>query len=141
MGFSAEWYLADKILYARNWGKTTPESVRKQVDTLDQMLTDSAAGSIYVILDLTQVTKALNLRDFPKAFGSYKTNPKYGWMLMVGQKDPVVRFASGVATTLFKAKQRSFNTVTEAVDFLRNVDPDIDWSTVDPSVLTRPIPA
>ena len=141
MGFSAEWYLPDKILYARNWGDTTPESVRLQVDTLDQMLTDSAAGSIYVILDLTQVTKALNLKDFPKAFGSYKTNPKYGWMLMVGQKDPLVRFASGVATTLFKAKQRTFNSLPEAIEFLRTVDPDINWSTADPGVLTRPIPA
>lgn len=140
MGFSAEWYIPDKILYARNWGETTPEDIRIQVSTLDQMITESASSSIYVILDLTQVTKALSLKDFPKAFGSYKTNPKYGWMLMVGQKDPLVRFASNVATTLFKAKQRTFNNVTEALEFLKAVDPDLDWSTTEPAVLTRPIP-
>lgn len=141
MGFSAEWYIPDRILYARNWGETTVEDIRLQVETLNQMMTDSTSSLIYVILDLTQVTKALNLKDFPKAFGSYKTNPKYGWMLMVGQKDPLVRFASSVATTLFKAKQRTFANVTEALEFLKVVDPDIDWSTVDPAVLVRPIPS
>ncbi len=140
MGFNAEWYIPGKILYARNWGETTLEDIRIQVETLNQMMTESVSDSIYIILDLTQVTKALNLKDFPKAFGSYKTNPKYGWMLMVGQKDPLVRFASNVATNLFKAKQRTFNNVPEALDFLKVVAPELDWSTADAAVLTRPIP-
>lgn len=140
MGFSTEWYLLDKILYVRNWGETTPEGVRLQMDALNQKLEESPASDIYVVIDLTHVTKALSIKDFPKTFSHYKTNPKYEWMLMVGQKDPLVRFASSVATTLFKAKQRTFPTVTEALDFLKVVDPDIDWTNADASVLTRPIP-
>ncbi len=59
---------------------------------------------------------------------------------MVGQKDPLVRFASTVATNLFRAPLRTFETNSQAVAFLKTIDPAIDWSKADQSVLERPIP-
>jgi hypothetical protein len=140
MNFSIEWYVEDQVLFVKHWGPSQPDAVRTQMEMMNQQLDRSPAQSIHVMIDLSDVTKALSVKDFPKAFGSYKTHPKYRWTMMVGQKDPLVRFASTVATNLFRAPLRTFDTNSQAVEFLKTIDPTIDWSKADQSVLERPIP-
>lgn len=140
VNYSIEWYVPDQILFVKHWGATQADEVREQMTLMNQQLELSPAESIHVIIDLSGVTKALKVKDFQKAFAHYKTHPKYRWTMMVGQKDPLVRFASTVATTLFRAPLRAFNTNSEAVEFLKSIDPMIDWSKANPSVLEQPIP-
>ena len=140
VNYSIEWYVEDQVLFVKHWGATQADEVRLQMEMMNNQLDLSPAQSIHVIIDLSGVTKALSVKDFPKAFGSYKTHPKYRWTMMVGQKDPLVRFASTVATNLFRAPLRTFDTNSQAVEFLKSIDPAIDWSKADQSVLERPIP-
>ncbi len=140
VNYRIEWYIPDQILFVKHWGATQADEVRVQMETMNAELERSTSDSIHVIIDLSGVTKALKVKDFPKAFAHYKTHPKYRWTMMVGQKDPLVRFASTVATTLFRAPLRAFSTNSEAVEFLKTIDPMIDWSKANPSVLERPIP-
>ncbi len=138
--YSIEWYVEDQVLFVKHWGPTQADDVREQMATMNQRLDSSPAQSIHVIIDLSEVTKALSMKDFPKAFAHFKTHPKYRWTMMVGQKDPLVRFASTVATNLFRAPLRTFDTNAQAVAFLKTMDPEIDWSKANQSVLERPIP-
>ena len=140
MNFSIEWYVEDQVLFVKHWGATQADEVKIQMETMNHQLDLSAGQSIHVIIDLSDVTKALSVKDFPKAFAHYKTHPKYRWTMMVGQKDPLVRFASTVATNLFRAPLRTFPTNAQAVAFLKTIDPAIDWSKANQSVLERPIP-
>ena len=140
VNYSIEWYVEDQVLFVKHWGATQADEVRTQMETMNHQLDLSSGQSIHVIIDLSQVTKALSVKDFPKAFAHYKTHPKYRWTMMVGQKDPLVRFASTVATNLFRAPLRTFDTNPQAVEFLKSIDPAIDWSKADQSVLERPIP-
>lgn len=140
VNFSIEWYVEDQVLFVKHWGPTRADEVRLQMEMMNHQLDLSSAQSIHVIIDLSSVTRALSVKEFPKAFGSYKTHPKYRWTMMVGQKDPLVRFASTVATNLFRAPLRTFDTNEQAVEFLRSIDPEIDWTKANPLVLERPIP-
>jgi hypothetical protein len=140
VNFSIEWYVEDQVLFVKHWGATKAEEVRIQMETMNHQLDLSTGQSIHVIIDLSEVTKALSMKDFPKAFAHFKTHPKYRWTMMVGQKDAMVRFASSVATNLFRAPLRTFNTNEQAIEFLRTIDPAIDWSKANQSVLERPIP-
>jgi hypothetical protein len=140
VNYSIEWYVEDQVLFVKHWGATQPEEVREQMEKMNHQLDLSTGQSIHVIIDLSAVTKALSVKDFPKAFAHFKTHPKYRWTMMVGQKDPLVRFASTVATNLFRAPLRTFPTNAEAVAFLKSIDPAIDWSKANQSVLERPIP-
>ena len=139
VNFSIEWYVEDQVLFVKHWGATKAEEVRIQMETMNHQLDLSAGQLIHVIIDLSAVTKALSVKDFPKAFAHFKTHPKYRWTMMVGQKDPLVRFASTVATNLFRAPLRTFDTNPQAVEFLKTIDPSIDWSKANQSVLERPI--
>ena len=140
MNFSIEWYVEDQVLFVKHWGPTQADAVRTQMESMNHQLDLSTGQSIHVIIDLSEVTKALSMKDFPKAFAHFKTHPKYRWTMMVGQKDPMVRFASTVATNLFRAPLRTFDTNAQAVAFLKTIDPAIDWSKAKQSVLERPIP-
>ena len=140
VNYSIEWYIADQVLFVKHWGATQADEVREQMAQMNHQLDLSSGESIHVIIDLSSVTKALKVKDFPRAFAHYKTHPKYRWTMMVGQKDPLVRFASTVATTLFRAPLRAFDTLPEATAFLKTIDPMIDWTQANASVLERPVP-
>ncbi len=72
VNFSIEWYVEDQVLFVKHWGATQPEAVRLQMETMNQKLDESAGQLIHVIIDLSAVTKALGVKDFPKAFAHFK---------------------------------------------------------------------
>lgn len=140
MNYSNRWYITNEILYVRYWHESTPEIVVQQIDEMYTMLNQSSGNAIHVIVDATYVTKPLSVKDYSKLVGHYKTHPKYRWTLMVAQKNALIRFVSTIGMHLFNTRQRTFDTVDEALAFLKEIDPDINWSQADPSVLTESIP-
>ena len=54
--------------------------------------------------------------------------PSNGWSLTVGEKSPMVKFVSNLTRQLLRMRTHTFDTMEEAVAFLREVDSSIDWS-------------
>jgi hypothetical protein len=132
-----QWYVEHQVIFVKYWGEVTLDETRRQIEMNFFYNDQSTAPLVHAIIDLSGVTKPLNMAEMAAALKGLKPHPRSGWMITVGEKDPVVRFLSSVARQLFKLRQRAFHTFEEAVEFLKGMDTTIDWNKADLTVLTN----
>lgn len=140
MNYSNQWYIPHHVLYVRYWGESTAEIVLQQIDEMYAMLDESGADAVQVIMDVTQVTKPLSVKDYPRIISRFKAHPKYAWTLIIAQQNALVRFVSSVGVQLFGRHQRIFDTQDQALAFLKGLIPGVDLALADQSVLSDAVP-
>jgi hypothetical protein len=101
------------------------------------ILSDQSPRSlVHVVADSSNVTKNLNIKDVMKTLGNVKPHPKAGWNITVGETDKLIKFTTDVARQILRLRTCSFDTLEQAIAFLKDIDPSIDWQQADQMVLT-----
>lgn len=135
MPVKTQWYVPDAVIYVQFWGETTVEDMQQYIHDAYQLSDLSSRSLVHVIADSSRVTKGINIKEVMKTISNVKPHPKAGWNITVGEKDKIIRFTTDVARQLLRLRTRSFNTIDEAVAFLKDIDHSIDWTTTDQKVL------
>jgi hypothetical protein len=128
-----DWYIPGQVLYASSWGEVTIEQLIEHIATNQRLVREGTHSLVHTISNVTHLTKYPPIYESVKVFNQFRHSapPNTGWALTVGFKDPVVKFATTVIQQLFGVRLRSFDTVDEAVDFIKTVDRELDWTQAD----------
>jgi hypothetical protein len=81
----------------------------------------------------------MNLGEMQRMLEIYK-HPSLGWVISVGNKNPLFQFFASVIAQIYRARARRFNTIQEALDFLREQDTTLNWDEADNTVFTEAPP-
>jgi hypothetical protein len=126
MAFELSWYLENRVILLTGHGEGSDQNLLDIDQQVINYLNQSNATLVHLIMDqrnlpppssskaASQIKLASQLK-WPK-------HPKYGWAILVGPSNSLQRFVIAVATNFFKVRQRTFDTMDEALDFLNDID-------------------
>jgi hypothetical protein len=120
MSIQLSWYLENHVMLLVSHGESSDQDMFEVDQPIIDYLTQSQAPLVHLIINnlessFTPSAKALPRLKFPK-------HPRCGWVILVGPTNTFQRFVGAVATGLFKARQRMFDTMDEALVFLNDMD-------------------
>jgi hypothetical protein len=123
MPSEASWYQDQRVIYWRVWGQITLEDIA-QINKDQQKLLSVGTAPVHTISSIGDVDRfPTDLRQLKEALDGVN-HPHLGWTLVVGPTTPLKRFVTMTVTQMIipDARLRMFNTMEEAVEFLRHVD-------------------
>jgi len=129
------WYIEGEVIYVQNRLETGAEEIHQLLKEINEYIAQSNRPLVHVINDLSQVTRPSSLVETAQALKGVRPDPRMGWTIMIGEQDKLVKFMSSIARQLLRLRQRSFDTLPQALDFLRDIDSGRDWSKADETVL------
>ncbi len=133
MPYELKWYVDNRIIYARVWGKTTSDEMQ-DFGALMLSLVESGTPPIYYIFDGT------GIQQMPVNFTQAKDALKFarheamGGIIAIGRSNPLVQTLSAVMTRIFRVNYRQLPTFDDAIAFLKEHDHSIDWTQVDDTI-------
>ena len=121
MPFEISWYQPGRVVLLKADGTLTPEDVQGIVAETGATLIDST-DLIHFLVDTRTLQKIENIPAALKAVQSGPTHPNMGWMIVVGKMNQLVKFAMDFVGLLTKSRYRRFDTMPEALNFLKEID-------------------
>ena len=137
MALKTRWYVQDAVIYVQFWGETSIDDMRQYIEDAYELSDQSERSLVHVIADSSNVTKGVNIKDVMKTLANVKPHPKAGWNITIGEKDKLIRFTTDVARQLLRLRTRSFDTMDQAIAFLKDIDHSIDWDKANKMVLVE----
>jgi hypothetical protein len=135
MPYSVAWYVEKQVVYARYLGDLTTQEFREYLEVVERDYLDHGETPlVHILVDIAQSTSLPTLEQLTASVRR-NIHPKSGWMLVTGVTNPASRWIGEFVSRLFKFRYRSFNTLPEAVAFLKEKEPTIDWAKADESAL------
>lgn len=118
--YHLEWQLEGYILLA-TIPQTIPES---EHDALDQAFLDhlnqTKGDSLHLIFNLSAHVRMPDIRRMQDL--KFVHDSRVGWILVVGNINPVAKFLIGTMAKVNRSKFRIFDSVSEAITFVQAVD-------------------
>lgn len=135
MPYRLSWFVEKRITFLEYNGEITPkelaESEAANTRYLEQAMPELGKGLplVHILVDTTRVTKMpTNLGQLRKIIHT-NTDARVGWIVTV-TPNPLLRFVSSVIVQLVGQRMRQFETLTEAVAFLQEIDETLPKLTV-----------
>lgn len=135
MPYNIAWYVEKHVVYVRYWDKLTADEFQAYLRRVEREYLDYGHSAlVHIIVNTTEATSLPTLQQLASGIGK-EIHPKSGWMVTLGDIHPTTKWIGEFASRLFKFRYRNFRTMPEAVTFLKEMDPTIDWSQADESVV------
>ncbi len=139
MSYRLGWYIEGQITYVQFTGYPDVKELQTCMNELDVYLEQGQRPLVHSIIDLSHVDESIGLVKMAQAMKGRKPNPHIGWVITVSEQNKVVRFTASVMRQILQMRQRSFDTLPEALDFLRDIDSGLDWNRADNQIFARTI--
>lgn len=126
MPYEVSWYQNLRVIYWRIWGQVTLEDVAQMRNDQQKLLSEGTT-LVHTISNITDVVNfPTDLRQLKEALDGVN-HPHLGWILVVGTTSPLKRFVTTTVAQIVipNVRLRMFNTIEEAVEFLKHVDETI----------------
>jgi hypothetical protein len=131
-----KWFVEDRVIYLSLSGVVAIDEGRQNNQQAVQMI-DSGKPPVHTILVDKDVEKInASLSDMVKTMEVYR-HPWLKWIVAVGDSTPSTKFLTSILSRLFRVSFHRVSTLQEAIDFLKNQDPTIDWTQADESLLSE----
>jgi hypothetical protein len=131
-----KWLVESRVIHLRLIGVVTVDEGRQNNEKAVQMI-DSGKPPVHTILVDKEVVKIdASLSDMVKTMEVYR-HPWLKWIVAVGDSTPSTKFLTSILSKLFRVSFHRVATLQEAIDFLKNQDPTIDWTQADESILSE----
>jgi len=122
---TTEWYLENRIIIAHYSGAVTLADLRGSCQRELELLDASTAQYVDVLVDITeQTSREGSLMEVRNIFQSVMAHPKKRWTILFGPAYPQ-SYINDVVARSYRARYRSMDTLTEALDFLKKQDPTL----------------
>lgn len=135
MPYTMGWYIDKEIVYMKCSTALSVAELHACLTEINGYIALSDRPLVHAIIDLTSLSKPLSLVEAAQAMKGYKAPAQMGWTISVGDQDKVVKFLSSVTAQILKVRQRSYNTLDEALAFLKDMDTTIHWDQANQAVL------
>lgn len=130
------WYIENEVIYLQYGSEVTVQEMQDLLAAVNAYVEQTQRPLVHIVIDLTRIVKPLSLVETVKSLKGVRPHPRMGWTITIGEQDKLVKFIASVARQIWGLRQRSFNSLPEALDFLRDIDTRLDWSKADNRVLT-----
>ncbi|HUN07752.1 MAG TPA: hypothetical protein PLQ56_14175 [Aggregatilineales bacterium] len=136
MPCKSTWYIENQVLFVHIWGDTDLDDYISYFQQSYEAYDQSDAPVIHTIVDASGVNKQANLIDVQRALPKTR-HPRSGWTVTVkdGPGSVMARFVMTMVSKVLNLHFRHFDTLDEALEFLRHIDPNLDWDQARQSVL------
>jgi hypothetical protein len=135
MPYTVKWYIPDEIMYVHYTGVTTAEELRECLLQMRSFIESSPRELVHAISDVGDIVEAVPLKDSMKIVRDVGHHPRGGWTISIREKSVLVKMGSALGSSLFKLRFRAFDTLDQAVDYLKFVDESLSWDKVNQSVV------
>jgi hypothetical protein len=123
MAITLKWLIRDRVILEEYVGDINIQQVTEAMKNVEAMVEASGAPLVHALAD-TSAMKGFptHLIELQNATRSLLSHPRYGWLIIYGRNDMMLRFILQVLTGVFKVRLRMFDTRDEALEFLATVD-------------------
>jgi hypothetical protein len=125
--YRVEWLVENRVIYMAASGVVTLDDIKNANKEIMAKL-ETGRPFVHLITDASRIEKnAIGLNDLLTVIRTIPSSPNLGWSIYVG-KNKIDRFFASVATQISKARNREFDNLQAAIDFLIENDdslPDI----------------
>ncbi|MCK6578858.1 MAG: hypothetical protein L6Q98_12195 [Anaerolineae bacterium] len=114
------WYYEKRVIHVVYYGQVSKADLEESREAMDQLIAEGTPP-MYLLIDSTRVTQRdLGLKEM---VGFFKPHALaiVGWTLVIGA-DPIARMLASAILQLMKGRFRFMKDLTEAVNFLRDMD-------------------
>jgi len=131
-----DWYIKDRIIVYRPSGEQTIEIVQRSNERLLKLL-DKGNKSVHIFLDARYITKVpTSLLKLSNAT-SFLRHPSIGWVITISN-NALITFLGGMLPQLGSlSRYRVVSEPNNGLAFLKEQDPDLDWSAVNDELFTK----
>src|SRR5690348_160826 len=119
------WLVENHIIYWKAEGVTTIAEIKEAEAKVLQMFAQSPAALVHIIFDLQAVTAMPSLAENIRAKFEFPLNPKCGWSILIGIKDPVQKMIVSILGGIFKSRMRLVPSKLVAMELLESVDANL----------------
>ena len=121
MPYKIAWYQQDRIGVSEFEGVLTTEEIRAYMQQAYSMI-DAGVPLVHFVIDIRALRKIESVPEALKAVQATPVHPNAGWNIVVGTINPLVTFVVDFLGTLTKSRYRRFDTMPEALNFLKERD-------------------
>ena len=126
MSIGLSWYIEDHIILLAASGDVNTDEIHQTMEKVATLIEQSNADLVHLIIDLNEAAhSALSIKARVEAVRPALSHPRCGWVILVGQKNPVANFVSSTTAQIFKTRFRSFPTIEEGLEFLKDMVPNL----------------
>lgn len=118
-----QWLYKDRIVLQQFHGILTTEDITQMVDSSEKMV-DQGTAPVHTLVDSMYLVKyPTNLATMRRAI-STTPNTKLGWVILVQQNNPLLKFLGSMLAQLAvkNVRLRIFDNHVQALEFLVSMD-------------------
>lgn len=126
MPVSAVWHIEGHIIQERMAGKVTLDEIESMAAEALTLIEASGSPRVHILVDVSE------LASYPKNLGAIRSatkdtfqHPSFGWFLVHGQENPLIRVFTELITNVFRVPFRLFATQEAALGFLVQNEPGL----------------
>lgn len=130
MPYEMKWYIPSQVLYTRYWGEMNLEDFRQSMgEMLDYV--NQCPDDFHALTDIRDVTVPLKYREVIIGARDIGAKRIRGWEIIVGElENSLVIYSIKIVRTILGVKSKNFNTITEALQFLKEKELNLEWDQV-----------
>jgi hypothetical protein len=117
------WIIDNMAVYAQVSGYIDRQAFLEADKQLNRYLDESNQDLVHFIFDYTGVTRVPPIMTQSQA--TIARHPRFGWALVFGSDDRIMRFLTSVSAQLFKTRFRMLDSFADVEAHLRTVYPDL----------------
>lgn len=135
MPYSVNWLIENEIIFVRYSGVMTTEDLRACLLESQRYVESSPRALVHVINDVGDVVEQVSMKDSMTVIREVGNHPRAGWAFSIREKSKMIKMSSGLGASVFKIRYRAFDTLDEALEYLKGFDSAISWDQLDRSVM------
>lgn len=99
------------------------------------MIDGSSHTLVHVIADVGDVTKPISPKEALDVVREVGSHPRTGWNIILRERSLLVKIGVAFGTSIFKSRNRTFDTIEEVNAFLAEKDTKLNWDNVNKSLI------
>ena len=120
------WIIENHLVQMKYTGDISVEDLVEGSTQLKANLESSDAPLVHVLVDVLEMTSfPKRVQEITPIVREAMSHPRYGWLVLVGFKNPFVSSLAFLVSQIFRSRYRAFKTYDEAMHFLEQVDPEL----------------
>lgn len=130
MSLETIWFIPEKVILLRATANLSTGDIIQSTEEGVALIESCTTPKIHVLFDTEElISFSRDVFALSNAVQKLMGHPRYGWFVMFGRNDPIVRFITSIVTQIFKRNFKICDNRQEAIDFLQQLLDEEDTST------------
>lgn len=134
MATEVKWLIPDHVICLVGTGELSSGDLLESVSHVVDLIDNSDTVLTHILVNVRHVAPStLSVSERVETIRPLLSHPKCGWIVLIRNVNPMNNLVALTAAQIFKARLRCFDTVPEALEFLKNMASDLpdDFKVAD----------